>query len=103
MISGFRDADSVTRELRLWKDAEVSVDEGSYPPPSFTGKWRPRCIDGPLARQSISTLRPNQVIRMSRYDKDGHHGPYVLEGRVNTSGYYWYPRQVLTSGNPGAA
>lgn len=65
-----------------------------YPPPSFAGKLRPKCIDGPLARQSISTERPDQVLRAYRYDKDGHHGTYVLEGRENASGYYWYPGEV---------
>jgi hypothetical protein len=88
------DPEAVTRELLFWKDAEKWVDEGSYPPPSFAGKLRPKCIDGPLARQSISTERPDQVMRAYRHDKDGHHGTYVLEVRENASGYYWYPGEV---------
>jgi hypothetical protein len=86
-----QDPESVTRELQFWKDVEQDVDEGRYPPPSFAGKRRPKCIDGPLARQSISAERPDQVMRVYRYDKDGHHGAYALEGRVNASGYYWHP------------
>ena len=88
------DPESVARELVFWKDAEQWVNERVYPSPSFAGKLRPKCIDGPLARQSISTERPDQVIRAYRHDKDGHHGTYILEGRANASGYYWYPGEI---------
>ncbi len=54
------DPESVARELVFRKDAEKWVDEGVYPPPSFAGKLRPKCIRRPTS-EAIHSLRSDRT------------------------------------------